>query len=239
MRYSIYRLPLPSGGVARVRKLDRLALLSHGLICFPLLGAAVTAASTEDDRAPDTLRHVLKLCRAALVDPEVDPEDLPLADRMAVYHWANTPAAIEPAVLDCEAPWLVSDFRELASGSAAITIDMLCRRYAIRPSILIGIDDGEIAMDVDLALAYRGIIHESAAQRGESEIEVEDVMGNTHRVPANWFEAPDPAAKVTHADEYARRAQRMGVRELALSAGGAMGASSLNEAFGEMRRFRQ
>lgn len=239
MKYKVFYLQLPSGGVVLVRKLTRLAMLANGLLCFPLLSTAVEASSAEEERVKTGIaKHVMDLCRAALVDEELSPHDLTLSDRMAVYQWASTPEVIDPAQEAGEREWGVAQFKNLVASQAAVTTDLLARRYMARPSELMGLEDADLAMDLDLAIAYRGIMAESKTARGEQEIEVEDIFGRTHKVPANWFEGADPGAKITHAEDYGKRAQRLGLKEMALSAGGAFGATA-GDAFGRMNRFRQ
>ena len=238
-RCAVYRLPLPSGGVVRVRKLNRTTLLGHGLLAFPLLAAAIEAGRDDEDApVPQTWKQLIALCRAALMDGTIDPADLSVTDRLAIYQWASTARVIEPAIPDGEQPFAAADFMELVRSPTAVTIETLCRRYTMRPSTLMGIEDDDLAADLDMALAYRGLRQDSDQADGSGEIEVEDVYGNTHKVPASWFDTSvEPGTKVVHVDQYAKRAARLGLREMALSAGGAIGASP-GDTIGPMGRFR-
>lgn len=226
----------------RARKLDRTALFAAGLLTFPLLATAVDATRTDDTpkRNGETYKHVSELCRASLVGDGPDPDVMSVSDRLALYHWASTPNAVAPAVLESEVEWLSTDFTTLIQSEAAVTLDILCRRYSVRPSEMMALaSDPILSMEIDLALSYRGARHEAQMRTGEQEIEVPDIYGNAVKVPASWFaDSHDPNAKVINADDYGRQAARMGLREMAISAGGAIGQSRGTE-MGMMGRFGQ
>lgn len=219
--YDTYRLPLPSGGVVLVRKADTLALLGHGLLLFPLLGAAVDVIRDEDiDQQPNELLKSLNLiCQTCVLDKSVEVSDLSLADRVAIQSWALSPI-VEPAVLDSTRTCTAIDLEPLVrSNTGALVLDAVCKRYMVRPSVLLGIaEDLTLSVDLDLAIGYRGLGGERIDGRGE--VEVEDCLGNTHKVPAGWLPQPEAGARVIDADDLARRAIRGGRKIAGISFGG-------------------
>lgn len=219
----VYRLTLPSGGVVRCRKPDRLAYLSRNVLLFPLLAAALDAApkpgqssaATPADGAEVTM--VTSVCRAALVDADLDPDDLPYSDRVYLHNWALSPgpgsAVLEPEPIR----WTHGDLIPIVRTPTAILVDSVARRYGQMPSAVLGIEhDPDLAFDFDMAIAYRGARMEAGvrpAQPGETlssqpvgEVTVEDIWGNKHTIPADHLPGvPRDTTSRIHMDDIFRR----------------------------------
>lgn len=209
MTYPIYRLTLPSGGVVRARKASVTARVASGAFGLPLLSAAVSAVADDDNHDNDSpnsgtkLDTLLQLCRICLADRDIDPTDLTLVDQLALCQWGCTPGVVEPAIPDGEGTWDSADFLGLVRSSHALILDAASERYGTRPSVLLGIE-GDVAVDLDLAIAVRGLRHSSDGSAGD--VEVEDVMGEKHTVPSTWLSGADQRSggRVTHMDTYAK-----------------------------------
>jgi hypothetical protein len=206
----------------------------HGVLLLPLLMAAAACQESENDTPPETLTQLDAACAAAIVDADVEVSALPLVDRMAIYQWATTLEVEAPAVPCGSFPYRESDCVTLIRGDGALLLDAMCRRYMVRPSTCLGFDPASTtAVDLDLAVAYRALSQERDAAGGERE--VTDVFGDTHRVPARYLADVPGDARVVHADTYAKRAARAGLRMLPLSAGGLEGDGQI----GMQQRFHQ
>lgn len=204
-RYTTYRVRLPSGGVVRARKLTPTLLAGAGILGGVLFAAAATALRADDDTPTDGFQHLTTICRAALLDPSVDPDDLPAIDQLALCRWAQEPTATDTcAVPDGSAEPCADDFRPLVTGPSAVVLDMMARRYGVQPSVWLGIADWPCAGDLDAAVAYRGIRHDiDSGPNGE--MDVQDVYGNVHRVPKRVLPQADAHAHVIDADAYVDR----------------------------------
>jgi hypothetical protein len=159
------------------------------------------------------------ICQACIVDRLIDVNDLSLDDRKSIQYWALSPE-IEPATIDGTRTCTAMDLEPLVrSGTGALVLDAVCRRYMVRPSVLLGISqDSTLSVDLDLAIGYRGLGGERADGRGE--VEAYDCWGNAHKVPAGWLPQTDPNAHNVDADDLARRAVRGGRKLAGISFGG-------------------
>jgi hypothetical protein len=144
---------------------------------------------------------------------------LTLDDCRVIQSWSLSPS-VRPAIVDVECLCTAIDLEPLVrSGTGALVLDAVCKRYMVRPSVLLGISaDSTLSVDLDLAIGYRGLGGERV--EGQGEVEVQDCWGNTHRVPAGWLPQPEPGARAVDADDLARRAVRGGRRLAGISFGG-------------------
>lgn len=204
-----YRLTLPSSAVVRVCKASPLVLAAHGLFSSGLLQAAVEAVSTDKDtsKQPSIVSSINFACTACMLDRDIEPSLMPLADRMAVHAWSTAPG-IDGAVFESDVVLTQAFFLPLIRGAGALLLHVACEAYGVRPSAMLGISvDSELSMSVDMAVAYRGLYRDAAGAEGI--VEVEDVLGNKHQVPSTWLSSPGrsgptPAGNATHMDDYAR-----------------------------------
>ena len=176
--YPVYRLPLPSGAVVRVRK-GPIAFLAAGVPAGLMLLQSVLRKGEEAERDHffDSLETVVKAC---LVD-DVPVECLSLGDRIAISTWAAKDGAAG-ALLEAELrEWTAPDFKRFVKSDAALLVDVVCERYSLRPSTFMALEDAPWAHDLDVAVAYRGCAKESAASRGETPTQS---IPNDYEVPA-------------------------------------------------------
>lgn len=232
-RYPTFLLGLPSGGIVEVRKPHPLLTLGQNSLLPPLLSAAANAVHQNDSPKQNPLKPIYGTVQEALVDTEIRAEDLPFVDLLAVYAWV-VGGATEPAVPYDERVYGTADLLPLVRGTGATFIDAVSARYSVRPSVLLGFDTADFAIDLDLAIGYRGLVKESAPS--QNEVEAEDIWGNTHMIPASWQQHEE--GRVIHADDIARDMARHNIRESAFSAGGAIGCNP-GQDFGEFGRFQQ
>lgn len=221
--YPTYALRLPSGRSVLVRKPHAAVLLAENRLLLPLLSLAAIAVSQDDEpRAPakplEAIRHY---CEVALVSPrmpqEIGFEDIAFSDALAIYQWA---VMDDGAATPCGMrTWNAMDLAPLIRGEGALYLDLLCSRYHQRPSVCLGVDEAPWSLDLDLAVAYRGLKRESDGASGE--VEVEDMFGGKHRVPAHWLAQSD----VERGGRVMRAETLTG--EMALSVGGDGGDGQL------------
>lgn len=55
----------------------------------------------------------------------------------------------------------------------AITLDSVCRRYSVPPSIYFGLKDISTALDFDIAICYRGLLEEIKLRDPQKRKEME------------------------------------------------------------------
>lgn len=224
MTFRIYRLPIASG-VVRVRKPGALGILAQGGTSLPMLSSAVEACAGNQAGASaqrsDPVGHVHAVCRAALLDG-VTPDDLTWADRISVFTWATKPEIVPAMPEGVEAEWQLADVSPLVKQYGAILVDMAAQRYGVRPSTMLGVDREPWALELDIAMAYRGLRHEQG-DGPDSEVEVEDIWGNKRHVPRSFLPTPPEGATVMHGDWLV---EHYGIG-VALGAGGE-GCSGLN-----------
>lgn len=226
--YPTYALTLPSAQTVVVRRADAPVLVGRDHMLLPLLSlASAVAGQTEDDRAvadpPKPYDTIRRLCETCLVSPRM-PEDIafeamPFSDALAIYHWAMLGTGTTQAYGTRE--FQSQDFAPMIRGTGALYLDMLCARYGLRPSVCLGIEAASFSLDLDLAVAYRGICREHDGMSGEAE--VPDIHGNLHKVPRQWlaqYDAPQEA-KTSHIEWIAREPG------MALSIGGIGGDATL------------
>lgn len=191
--------------------------MADSFVC-PLTGAALGNDVADGEHAQrEPLSGILSICRTVLVDRDLEPTDLPMLDRIAVVRWAMQ-EGIGDAVEDVPETVTAADLVPFVKGQHALLVDMVCRRYPVRPSTLLGIDDPDMACDFDMAIGVRGLQNErkTNAMANPSAgppdpdgpmVAVVDINGNTIEVPAGWHpqhQIPH-GSRVTHADEYARK----------------------------------
>lgn len=215
MLVQTYRLPLAQG-VVLVRKATLSTLCAYDLPIFPLLGQVI-AGKEEKAKASWGKRYeaIISICALALVDPELEVDDFSMPDQAKLANWAVSPK-IEPAEVD---EMREMSFARAVAGQVAILLDMVCKRYSLRPSALVGITDPTESLDFDLAVGVAGLraeARQAANARGETidedgdaidavgEVEVEDAWGNKHRVPRDFLPGIPRGATVVHADQYAK-----------------------------------
>lgn len=204
-----FRLTLPSCAVVRVCKASPLVLAAHGLFSSGLLQAAVAAVSIEKDTSaqPSIVSSINFACQACMLDKDIDVTMLQLPDRMAVHSWVTAPG-IDGAVFEGDIELTQAFFLPLVRGAGALLLHAACEAYGTRPSTMLGIaGDAELAMAVDMAVAYRGLYRD--ADGAEGIVEVEDVFGDKHQVPSAWLPTGGRGSVAsqglaTHMDDYAR-----------------------------------
>lgn len=224
--YPTFALKLPSGGWVEVRHPTAAAVLGAGHLLSPLLAASAEAAGIgEEDDVPakrEPIAVVRRYCEAVLVHPkmpgDIDFDEVAFSDAYAIYAWATTRHGETRALRSVD--WVVQDFLPLVKSLPALHLDACCHRYGQRPSVVLGVEDTDFAWDLDIAIAYRGMRHESDATRGE--VEVDDMYGGKHKVPREWLASShvESGAAVMGEKQLARMAAHQGGQFMALSAGG-------------------
>jgi hypothetical protein len=136
--------------------------------------AAMTGRTAEEDSSAPSLgplEIIERYCRVALVSPrmpdEVQFEEIPYGDALAIYHWAAEGRGMtEPYD---RRPTQATEFVPMVQGEAALFLDTLCSRYHVRPSHCLDLDTSDFALDLDMAVAYRGLRREAETLDGETE----------------------------------------------------------------------
>ena len=205
----IYRIRLPSGAVVRAMKATPLVLAAHGMFSMALMAAAMEAVPDGPGKSKQgsAMSSVDFTCKACLAD-KLDLSLMSLADRMAVHSWA-TADGFDGGRL--EGPLVIQPefFEPLVKGPGAVLLHLMCDAYGVRPSEALGLSaDKGLSLALDLAITYRGLRRDS--EGAEGEVEVSDVFGGTHKVPASWLSARDQqgiradGTKVVDWDELAK-----------------------------------
>lgn len=245
MQVRTYRLPI-GRGVVLVRKATLQAICAHDLPVFPLLAKLLRAADSGKAEGKGKgkgkkgagISSVAAICRMALVDPTLEPDDFTLSEQGFITKWALA-EEIPPAEIDELRP---IDFNRMVTGKLAMIIDVVAQRYGLRPSTMVGIEDALEALDFDLAMGFGGLQAEAkrkSRQDGDEEesdesaddddgagsrrvgpgyVEVENALGQKYIVPRRILPEVPHGARVVKAEEYARA-----FGEVTLSAGGDTG----------------
>jgi hypothetical protein len=146
-------------------------------------------------------------------------------DRLSLYRWSMSPDD-EPAILEEEGvPFESEDLLPLLQGKGIVLIDAAARRYGVRPSQLIGIDDDLLlSLDFDIAVTAKSARRE--ARPDDEEVEVEDGFGKTWKIPRRVLIGDEDSYQrelhTKRPEDYIKLYGR-GKRELTVTAGGEMG----------------